>query len=246
MLDQIRERSRGRAIISDDDEFFRVAIQAVLRDRLGFSEVIVTASFDEAVDRLATAGAVEIGLFDLNMVGMENWQDLSALRVKFPDMRLLVVSASRHREDILRALGIGAHGFVNKGQGISELSRAIELICAGQVYVPPFLPENPAGNPPACFAAAETVSDADPVIHADPPSTVRDLAPQRKGKPLQCTPRQREVIELLIAGHSNKSMARLLSLSEGTIKFHMSAVLRLLGVNSRVEAATRAMKQLEG
>ncbi|MFN4130066.1 MAG: LuxR C-terminal-related transcriptional regulator [Paracoccaceae bacterium] len=237
MLDQTREHYRGKAIISDDDEFFRVALSTVLSDRNGFADVIVTSSLQEATDRLGTAGTVEIGLFDLNMLGMDNWHDLSALRDKFPDMRLVVVSASRLREDILMALEIGAHGFIHKGLGICELSRAIDLICDGQVYVPPFLPQH------CSVAPDDDVLSAD---FADPPSPNEAQTASGNAGSLRCSPRQREVIDLLIAGHSNKSMARVLNLSEGTIKFHMSAVMRLLGVNGRVEAATRAMKHLHG
>ena len=208
--------------------------------------MIETGSFDEAVDRLGSAGTVDIGLFDLNMVGMENWLDLSAIRGEFPEMCLVVVSASRRREDILRALEIGAHGFIHKGLGVFELSRAIDLVCDGQVYVPPFLPDNAALAPPAMLApkqpCAKQIAQAgagDVASDCDATQPVRTRASS-----LKCSPRQREIIELLIAGHSNKGMARALNLSEGTIKFHMSAVMRLLGVNSRVEAATRAMKHL--
>lgn len=246
MLDQGQVQRRKRAIVSDDDEFFRVAMASVLRQRNGFSEVIETGSFDEAVDRLGTAGKVDIGFFDLNMVGMENWLDLSAARKEFPDMLLVVVSASRRREDILRSLEIGAHGYIHKGQGVTELSRAVEHICEGQVYVPPFLPDQAVGAAPIDYVLT---SPHAPSRNGGPATG----APQAQGdatftlpmpEPLRCSPRQREIIELLIAGKSNKGMARALNLSEGTIKFHMSAVMRLLGVNSRVEAATRAMKHL--
>lgn len=244
MLDQSQNRVMSRAIISDDDEFFRVAICAVLRERNGFTEVIETSTFDEAVDRLGSSAPMDIGLFDLNMVGMENWLDLSALRAEFPDMRLVVVSASRLREDILKSLEIGAHGFIHKGMGVLELSRAVELICKGQVYVPPFLPESAAAfsaaqsaPPPMPENASVALLDEDAAPDGLPPSPM-SLAQ------LRCSPRQREIIELLIAGQSNKGMARALNLSEGTIKFHMSAVFRVLGASGRVEAATRAMRLL--
>lgn len=233
MLHQPQLHRRGRSLVSDDDEFFRVAMCSVLSQRNGFSEVIETSSFDEALGKLRGCGTFEIGLFDLNMVGMKNWPDLSALRREFPEMLVVVVSASRRREDILMALRIGAHGFIHKGLGVGELSRAVDLICDGQVYVPPFLPENTLASaadhvdePPATETSADTLPATDPQ--------------------LQCTLRQREIIKLLVAGQSNKAMARTLNLSEGTIKFHMSAVFRLLGVTSRVGAATRAIKLLAG
>lgn len=246
MLDQLQHQRRGRALLSDDDEFFRVALHSVLRERNGFAEVIETSSFDDALDHLGSVGPVEIGLFDLNMVGMENWLDLSAVRAEFPAMRLVVVSASRKRDDILKALEIGAHGFIHKGLGVCELSRAIELICEGQVYVPPFLPDNAAATTLAALMEGPDWIDPTDGRNDDEPANAIaiPLAPARTMRPLRCSPRQREVIDLLIAGQSNKGMARSLNLSEGTIKFHMSAVMRLLNAKSRVEAATRAMKLL--
>ena len=245
MLDSAQTQPRRRALISDDDEFFRVALRTVLLEKNAFADVIETASFDEAVEALQTTADVDVGLFDLNMVGMENWLDLSAVRAEFPKMRLVVVSASRLREDILRSLEVGAHGFVHKGLGIGELSRAVDMICDGHVYVPPFLPENAAAAKSLDFNATQTAVLRCPDVSDDgtaPNGTAAAAALPDGQETLQCSPRQREIIDLLIAGQSNKGMARALNLSEGTIKFHMSAVLRLLGANSRVEAATRAMK----
>lgn len=235
---------RNRALVSDDDEFFRVAIRSVLKERNRFSDVIETSSFDEAVDVLGSVGPVEIGLFDLNMVGMRNWLDLSAARAEFPAMRLVVVSASRKREDILKALQIGAHGYIHKGLGVGELSRALELICEGQVYVPPFLPD--IGTTDAEDDWSTCLDDIDSGLSHDVIANIDavTITTATRTRSLQCSPRQRQIIDLLIAGQSNKGMARTLNLSEGTIKFHMSAVMRLLGANSRVEAATRAMKHL--
>lgn len=239
MPDEVQGQNQLRAIISDDDEFFRVALKSVLLDRNGFSEVIETASFDEALDMLSKVGAVDIGLFDLNMLGMENWLDLSAVRKDYPDMRLVVVSASRLRNDILNALEVGAHGFIHKGEGAAELCRAVHLICDGQVYVPTFLPEQADDTAPESAASMPADRQAsDQPISPDGPSGPDSHAA------LKCTPRQKEIIDLLIAGQSNKGMARALNLSEGTVKFHMSAVMRLLGASSRVEAATRAMRML--
>lgn len=232
----------GRALISDDDEFFRVALSSVLREQNVFSEVIETSSFDEALDQLSSVGTVDIGLFDLNMSGMENWLDLSTLRAEFPEMRLVVVTASRKREDILKALEIGAHGFIYKGLGVCELRRAVKLICDGQVYVPPFLPET--NGPTPNDVTANPLGAGEAPILPSPYTNAATTILSDGTRQLQCSPRQREVLDLLLAGLSNKGMARALNLSEGTIKFHMAAIMRLLGVNSRVAAATAAMKQM--
>lgn len=220
MEDKIGETSRV-ALISDDDEFFRVALSSVLRTRLGFSEVIEAETFDGAVDALSNRSDIEVALFDLNMPGMNNWQNLRTVRDCFPNMRVAVVSASQDRNDILMALSVGMHGYISKGLGVSELARALQLIYEGTVYLPSFLPDLPA-------------TEHDMAV----PLTPNTYHPAPVHFPTELTTRQREVLELLVDGMSNKAMARSLDLSEGTIKFHLAAVFRLLNASNRVAAAT--------
>ena len=207
------------ALIADDDEFFRIALKSILSDRCGFTKVIETSTFDAAIDLLNICDDVQLALFDLNMPGMDNWANLRSIRDFFPPVRVAVVSGSQDRRDILMALNIGLHGFVHKGLGVVELSRAIRSMLEGMVYVPSFLPDLPIApgeQPPA--------SKANPVR----PGMAAHLL----------TPRQREALELLIIGKTNKMIARDLLLSEGTVKFHLAAIFRVLGVSNRVEAAT--------
>lgn len=220
--------SSRTALISDDDEFFRVALSSLLSDRLGFPNVIQTCTFDSAVERLTSSDDIELALFDLNMPGMNNWQNLKTVRESFPEVKVAVVSGSRDRNDILTALSIGMHGYINKGLGVSELSRALHMICEGAVYLPPFLPDlTPA-----------------PDTHVLPTEIVPNQQ-ENAGLLPDFTGRQREILEMLVEGKSNKAMARALNLNEGTIKFHMSAVFRVLGVTNRVEAATSGARLLD-
>lgn len=216
------------ALISDDDEFFRVALSSVLRTRLGFSEVIEAENFDGAVDALSNRSDVEVALFDLNMPGMNNWQNLRTVRDCFPEVRVAVVSGSQDRNDILMALTVGMHGYISKGLGVIELTRALKLICEGTVYLPSFLPDLPA-------------TDDDAAV----PSAPKAYQPLHGRLLTELTTRQREVLEMLVDGMSNKAMARSLELSEGTIKFHLAAVFRLLNASNRVAAATTGARLLE-
>jgi DNA-binding NarL/FixJ family response regulator len=219
---------RGTALIADDDEFFRVALSSVLSNRLHFSEVVQTETFDAAVDALSGRKTVELALFDLNMRGMKNWENLRTVRECFPALRVAVVSGSQNRNDILKAVAIGLHGYVSKGLGVSELVRALQSICAGVVYLPPFLPDLPIDDGLA-------VAGPDPVPPQDHKSAYF----------AELTPRQSEVLDMLVKGKSNKAMARELNLSEGTIKFHLSAVFRVLRATNRVEAATSGARLLD-
>lgn len=218
---------RHTALIADDDEFFRIALKSILADRCGFSKVIETSTFDAAIDLLKPSDDVQLALFDLNMPGMDNWANLRSIRDFFPSVRVAVVSGSQDRQDILMALNIGLHGFVHKGLGVVELSRAIGLILEGVVYVPAFLPDLPM---PATHQS----------LASGPDPARQEIAANL------LTPRQKEVLELLVVGKTNKMIARDLVLSEGTVKFHLAAIFRVLGVANRVEAATAGAVMLRG
>ena len=216
-------------LIADDDEFFRMALRSILLTRLGVSDVIETSSFDEAIEVLAREPNLRLALFDLNMPGMNNWDDLRSVREVFPAVITAVVSASSARSDILRALDCGVHGYVTKGLGISELGNALQRISEGSVYVPASLPDTFG------LAKTETMRQAEAASSRDGPIALGKRA---------LSPRQKQILELLVAGSSNKAMARSLNLSEGTIKFHISAVFRVLGATNRVEAATAGSRLL--
>lgn len=206
------------ALIADDDEFFRQSIEAILRKRFGFSQVVQCGSLDDAVEALGSHERISVALFDLMMPGMDSPANLKAVRECFPDLRVVVVSASEQRSDILRSLEVGVHGYISKRLGVSKLTEALELIQKGHILVPTALSE----IGPDEIEAGETTNTAD----ADPAGSAEKL-----------TPRQRQVMELLVMGKSNKEIARALKLGEGTVKVHMAALFRTLGVNSRSRAA---------
>jgi DNA-binding NarL/FixJ family response regulator len=211
------------ALIADDDEFFRMALRAILSKKLLFSEVIETSFLDEAVERISERDDISLALFDLAMPGMESAASLRAVREHFPDLRIAVVSGSQRRRDILLALEAGVHGFVPKGLGVAELPRALQLIVDGFVYVPPSIADLPASGEEA--TSADSTTTQMPAADA-------------------LTPRQREVLKLLAEGKSNKEIARALNLGEGTVKIHMAALVRNLDVNSRSPEAVAAAKLL--
>lgn len=199
-------------IIIDDDEFFRVAIDVVLRDRFGVESVVICATAQEAIERLSGDTVFKLGLVDLNMSGIDNRELLDTFRTAQPHSRLVVLSASRSRDDILMALSAGAQGFINKGLGIGETEAALQQIANGAVYVPPFTPQT--------VGATDTPEgEASPVPIA------------------ALTPRQLEVLHLLVAGLPNKQIARELGINPSTVKFHLSFIFQILGASNRVEAA---------
>ena len=212
-------------LIADDDEFFRMALSTIVTKTFTEATVVETSSLDEALERLAEAGPVSLALFDLSMPGMESAASLRAVRECFPHTRVAVVSASTRRADILLALEAGAHGYIPKGFGVSELVSALEAIRSGMIYIP------------------SSVADLNG-IHAEPDRPLPTSAPSGPRPDKSLTNRQWDVLEQLVQGKSNKEIARVLNLGEGTVKVHIAALFRSLGVTSRSAAAAAGMRLL--
>jgi DNA-binding NarL/FixJ family response regulator len=206
------------ALLVDDDPFFRMALGTILTDRLGCIEIIEAASFDEALERLAERPSISVAIFDLAMPGMNSPVNLGIIRETFPLTLVVMVSASNARSDIISALQAGAHGYVPKSLGVAGMVAALQTILAGTIYVPASLSEVMTGQ-----------------IPGDP--SVALPAPPRPPTFDTLTPRQRDVLIRLMDGLSNKEIARDLKLGEGTVKIHMAALFRNLGVKSRAGAA---------
>jgi DNA-binding NarL/FixJ family response regulator len=213
------------ALIADPDQYFRLALETILTAKLGFSTVLQTASLDEALDQLLKQPDASLSLFELNMPGMMSAASLTAVRDCFPSARVVVVSTSTRRQDILMTLDAGAHGYIPKTVGLSELTAALKMVIDGAVYVPPSV------------ASTASLALEGQVLTTKPP---------KNSPPDMLTPRQREVLELLLEGRSNKEIARALNLGEGTVKIHMAALFRTFGVNTRAAAAAAGTRLLRG
>lgn len=215
--------TRSCALIADDDAFFRIALAAILTRQFNFETVLEAGSLDDALELLGTRQDIALALFDLSMPGMKQAESLAAVRECADNVTLAVVSGSVSRQDILAALGAGVHGYIPKALGPAELVRALEVVLAGQIYVPPMLAKASASEPSAVPAPAEPGADA----------------------MSRLTPRQREVLQALISGRSNKEIARQLGLGEGTVKIHVAALLRTLQLPNRAAAAAFGARQAD-
>lgn len=214
------------ALVADDDEFFRIALGAILTKQFGFSRIVEAASLDAALDDLGSDAEIGVALLDLGMPGMQVAANLKAVRECFPRIRVAVVSASQQRSDILQALEAGVHGYLPKSLGVSGLTDALRTFLAGGIYVPPAIAVVPSRM--SEVEQGRKVSD----VGLDG-TTVADL-----------TARQRQVLSLVVQGKSNKEIARVLRLGEGTVKVHMAALFRSLGVHTRAAAAVAGARLL--
>ncbi len=215
---------RVSIVIADDHQMFRQGLRLLLEDELKGAEIVEAEDLDTALDRAAALHRVDLLLVDLKMPGMAGGASIRSLRQTYPAAKVVVVSGFTGREEILDALGAGAHGYVPKRLSIEELTAALRLVMQGGVYVPPDI----ATVPPE--GGDEMVEL--PMTGKAPP----------EGDLSRLTPRQRDVLRELSQGRSTKEIARSLDLAEGTVKIHLAAIFRLLGVRNRTEAAIAAAK----
>jgi DNA-binding NarL/FixJ family response regulator len=206
-----------KILIADDHELFRDGLRHVL-DQLGSPLSIVEASdFPQAVTIVEQERDIDIVLLDLSMPGM-TWNDgLARLKEALPEnVPIIILSASDDRRHVLQAVNLGAAGFIPKTSSSRVMLSALKLVLSGGVYLPPALLEQ----------ASQGGLDGGPMASE---SAVSFL-----------TPRQREVLTLLGQGKSNKEIARVLQLAEGTVKLHVTAILKALNVNNRTRAVVAA------
>lgn len=199
----------GRVLVADDHELFRDAIKRLVSDSWPDAVLDEAGDLDGALEQLGNDNAIDLVLIDLRMPGLSGPESLAALREGYPDCKIIVVSASEAKEDILGALGAGVHGYVPKTLPSKSIRAAIESVLNGGVYVPAQVTERSA--PQSARRASES------------------NAPH-------LTARQHEVLDALATGAANKEIARKLNLTEGTVKIHLAAIYRQIGVKSRGEA----------
>jgi DNA-binding NarL/FixJ family response regulator len=197
-----------KVLVADDHAIFRQGLRVVLGDLDPAVEILEAADFVEALAIARDAQDLSLLLADLRMPQMDGFEGLKALRRILPRAPIMVLSASEEAADLFGSLESGASGYLPKSAPALVILEALRLVLAGGVYVP-----------------REFVSGGRPL-----PQT-----PARSGRAGVLTPRQHEVLALIADGHSNKEIAYRIGTSEGTVKAHITAIMRMLGIRNRVQ-----------
>ena len=202
-------------VIADDHPLFRDALRQAVASVVSSAVISEAGSFDEAAALLDKGGDVDLVLLDLTMPGVRGFSGLMYLRAQYPSVPVVVVSANDDPAVIRRCMDFGASGFIPKTLGIEQMRQAVKRVLGGGVWTPP---------------------DVDLTGGADA-ETAALMA--RLGT---LTPQQVRVLMMLSEGMLNKQIAYELSVSEATVKAHVSAILQKLGVDSRTQAVIAAAK----
>lgn len=212
-----KDTSTISVLLIDDHTLFRSGIRSLLQRNPEFTVVGEAADGFEGVKR-AQQLKPQVILLDLNMPGMSGLETLEQLRQDCPDSAVVMLTVSEDAEDLSVALKAGASGYLLKNIDTEFLSRAIRRAAAGETVL--------AESMTAKLVAQLTAGAVAPVA-----SELDKL-----------TPREREILDCLARGESNKGIARALDLAESTVKIHVQNVLKKLKLSSRVQAAVYAVE----
>jgi DNA-binding NarL/FixJ family response regulator len=206
--------SSHHVIIADDHPLFRDALKQTLGVALPGAEITEVGSVEKLLEALAESTEADLVLLDLKMPGEKGAASLSGLtglmylRSQHPGIAVVIVSASDNPSMIRRCLNLGASGFISKSLPVDQIRHAVKTVLDGGVWFPNDIQRDPAGD------------------------ELADLA----GRLATLTPQQVRVLSMLGQGLLNKQIAFELSVSEATVKAHVSAILQKLGVDSRTQA----------
>ncbi len=208
-----------KVLLIDDHPLILSALQGVIQGLGGHVSVVGVAGARGAREALAAEPNFDLVLLDLRLGDADGFELLVELRNGWPAVPVVVVSASDRSADVIRAIDLGASGYVPKRASNETLTEALRVVMSGGIYVPPTTTMGGIGE-----SATGT------------PSFDSGMPKPQALAAFKLTPRQTDVLGLLLRGQSNKLIARELDLSVETVKDHVAAVLRALGVNSRTQA----------
>lgn len=221
-----------RFAIIDDHPLVFEALQSIVKS-IGEDTLVKGFGTMRAFEESCALGeAFDLVLLDLGIPGYSGLESLQRLRSEQPEMPVVVLSASDERDTILQALELGAMGFIPKTARRDVLVRALELVIAGGIYIPP----------QALQDGGLTARSAPPSDTATSRASTARPATGRPGALSSLTPRQLDVLQLLVQGMPNKVICRQLDLSPNTVKSHVSAIFRALDANNRTEAVIAAQR----
>ncbi len=205
-------------LIADDHPLFRSALRQAVTMGLGPDvRLVEVASIAELEAQLADKADWDLVLLDLNMPGAYGFSGLVLLRGQYPQIPVVMVSAQDDASIMVRSREFGASGFIPKSSSMTEIQQAVSAVLEGEV-----------SWPPKAFEAVQ--------VSAEAKAASEGLA--------SLTPQQFRVLTMVCEGLLNKQIAYELGVSEATIKAHVTAIFRKLGVRTRTQAAL-LLQQLE-
>lgn len=207
-----------KILLIDDHVLIREALRGVLSELRNEPVVLDAPDWRQAIRQIEQHPDLDMILLDLNLPDRDGFDALAELRERYPATCVVVLSGQQDRESVMKALELGALGFIPKSAPREVILSAFNLVFSGGVYIPPQILERRETPSATTAAPSRRPSSAD----------------------LGLTERQRAVLALMMQGKSNKAICRALDLAEPTVKNHVTAILKALDVTNRTEAVIAA------
>ncbi|EOD56833.1 response regulator [Aeromonas molluscorum] len=208
--------SQFTIVIADDHPLFRGALYQAVHMAISDAQLLEADSIDSLAHLLRDHPEVDLLLLDLKMPGANGFEGLVHLRGQYPDLPIVVVSASEEASVVQQVLRLGALGFIPKSSSMKQLVTALNAVIAGDTWLPEGVSLRPESEDESSLAS----------------------------KLASLTPQQYKVLVMLRDGSLNKQIAWELNVSEATIKAHITAIFRKLDVKNRTQAVI-ALQQLD-
>jgi DNA-binding NarL/FixJ family response regulator len=210
-----------KILVVDDHVLIRQAMHGVLK-KLRRDAVVLEASNSEmAMKIIAEHPDMGLILLDLTLPDRDGFSVLAEMRERHPTVAVVVLSAVQDSTNVMKALDLGALGYIPKSAQSDVMLNALRLVISGGIYIPPEILSHQTLPESAKSASAEIPSQDTPGY-------------------LGLTERQLDVLALMMQGNSNKTICRILHLAEPTVKNHVTAILKTLNVSNRTEAVVAA------
>ncbi|WP_414501246.1 response regulator [Zymobacter sp. IVIA_12111.31 C1] len=203
-------------IVADDHPLFRAALKQALQAGNEGVQIVEADTMEATLARVAEHGDADLVLLDLHMPGAHGFSGLIQLRAQAPEVPVAVVSGSEEARVVRRAIDYGASGFIPKSASLNTIAEAIAEIMDGEVWLPEGMEDVLGDGDEEDSRFAEAIASL--------------------------TPQQFRVLGMLTSGLLNKQIAYDLNVSEATVKAHVTAILRKLGVHSRTQAVIAAQR----
>jgi len=207
-------------LIADDHPLFREALIGALRTQFSELSIVESDSLESTIQQIESHDDLDLVLLDLHMPGSGDLYGIIRIREDYPELPVAVISGSDQLDIISKVMGFGAMGFISKSSSSLQIAQAINNILEGDTWLPP------------------GIANQIQALSSDDLNLANRVA--------QLTPQQYRVLYLLHEGLLNKQIAYELNVTEATIKAHITAIFRKLGINNRTQAVLLAEKlQLE-
>ena len=207
-------------LIVDDHTLFRRGLRLLLDRLYPNAKIEEAANADQAWQLVEEGGPFDFLLLDLSMPGIDGIERIRDFVIAQGDRPVIMLSARTEPDEIMQCMDAGVRGYIPKSVTENVLQNALSLAAAGEVFLPAAITKNLSSACGSPAIGSETFG---------------------QGNPLGLlTPRQRNILTLLIKGQSNKEIARNLDLRESTIKTHIKIILKKLNVQNRTQAALAA------